>query len=571
MILLAAALTVQVWDFALDTQDASSYGTTSQWEWGQATSGPMSGSAVWGTGLDQNYLHSARDYLEVSLGDLSTLDRPVLRLQHWFDAQAGDVGSFEVDDGSGWTEIVPVYGYDTTNGFTGTSGGWIETSVDLSSLSGDSAFRLVFTSDDSGASDGWYVSDMTLFDGDATPPLVVPVSIPDDTQDLEGPYVVQVLADDDTAVLDLTLHASYGGLASFAFPMADTGSGIWEGELPGTAPDTTISLWIEADDGEQTARWPESGSEEFRVYLAAPRELEGPAGRLVAQEVELSWLPPITPHTVLGYQLVPLDLSQPAIDVVEPRAVVPIRPGDATDWVVYASYEEGLGDPSEVLTLDVEVPELNPLQPDRAYQGDQVHLEITGRSLYLLNGVTQLQIDGVQVEHLDVLDVNTAQVLVSVAEDASPGLRDMMIEGGHGSFKFGSVFEVLDGTQRPDIVSVEPSTIIQAATEWVTVTASESFAALPTVQVDDDLLVVAESWNDNVVELSITAYGDALVGSHSLVLDDGVRLWTADLTVNEYVSPPQTTCDVSGSAGVGWGAWLVLWALGRRQRRDTAS
>lgn len=102
-----------------------------------------------------------------------------LRFWHRFDTEANrDGGVLEYDTGSGWADAGPLMVEEPYNGgiasnatsplagrsaFSGDSGDWIETVVDLSSLSGqDVRFRWRFATDETFGDEGWYVDDVRV-------------------------------------------------------------------------------------------------------------------------------------------------------------------------------------------------------------------------------------------------------------------------------------------------------------------------------------------------------------------------------------------------------------------------
>ena len=78
---------------------------------------------------------------------------------HWYNFESGyDYGYIEINaDGTDdWVNITPG---DRING---SSGGWIEETLDLSSYSGTASIRFRYTSDSSVAYAGWYIDDISI-------------------------------------------------------------------------------------------------------------------------------------------------------------------------------------------------------------------------------------------------------------------------------------------------------------------------------------------------------------------------------------------------------------------------
>ena len=80
-----------------------------------------------------------------------------------------------------WSQVDPVYGYPSTEGFTGELGSWEQVTVNLNGVSDLSRVRLTFRSNASVASAGWYVDDVVVWDGDAVGPLLSSLTTLQDT------------------------------------------------------------------------------------------------------------------------------------------------------------------------------------------------------------------------------------------------------------------------------------------------------------------------------------------------------------------------------------------------------
>ncbi len=145
------------------------------WQWGTPTSGPMgahSGQNLWATVLDGNYANNADWYL-YSPDFIATTDNPVLAFWQWYNIESGYDGgnvSISTDGGNTWTLIEPVGGYDDNSivglddepGFTGNSGGWVQTVFNLDGVTAGTVFKIRFRfgSDGSVTRDGWYIDDL---------------------------------------------------------------------------------------------------------------------------------------------------------------------------------------------------------------------------------------------------------------------------------------------------------------------------------------------------------------------------------------------------------------------------
>ena len=567
VLLLATLLPITTWDFSTSDQGFVSSGGTEQWEWGQPSVGPTTTSPVWGTRLSGYYLNDTVDYLEVPLSSLMGLSRPVLTFSHWYDVYQDDGCTIQVNDGTGWQTVEPIYGYPDPLGFTGASNYFVESAVDLSDFGDDPQVRFALTADETHSAAGWYLSSVSLYNGDPTAPLIYANTIPEDTQDLVGPYIIELTVVDDHVEPEVVVIASFDGGPAETHAAVAMGNDLFHAELPAQTKDTEISWYALAGDGTNTSRWPESTNSSFRVFLAAPTNLAGPdEDRLVARRVLLTWTPPESPHSVVGYQVVEEGLPDNPLVVGNAFANIELLPDTSHIFTVAALYDVGIGDSSDSLSLDVEVPKLEMLDPEAGYQGDQLYVHLEGESLYLLEGVTEVEFDAeVEVLEVSVFDVQRAALLMDIGDDVDPGLVSLTIGGGRGSFTFDDVFEVLDGSERPAITRVTPERITQGTSVDFEVVASEDFAGELTVDAGEELVLSSaiEVDGDTAV-FELSANGTAKGGEHTVVLDDGLRLWTFEVEVREYQVPPQRFCATS----TGRGAWplLVVLTLVRRRR-----
>lgn len=565
--MIAAAVALVVWDFASDDQGFVA-GDLAQWEWGVPIDGPGGSDTVWGTDLDGPYLNDATDTLTVALPDLSAAADPVIVFTHWYEARSGDYGTVEIDDGTGWRTVEPIYGYPEASGFTGSSGGWVTSSVDLTGLGAGAQLRFVFTSDLIIADAGWYLADVAVYDGDATPPRLTVLEQPEDTQDLDGPYVITVAADDDNALTGITAVVTYNGADGGTLTGVDQGDGTWRIEIPGREPDTTVAWHAVADDGNQQTRAPAADAS-FRVYLAAPTDLRAPSTRLVGTDVTLAWDPPDSPHTVVGYEVT--EDGGETTWSTQTTATVPVGPDGSHVFTVRAVYGVGTGDSSDALAVDIEVPQLTVVDPDAAYQGDRVYVRFEGESLYLLDGTSTIDLgEDVSVEAFDVLDASRADAIVAIDALADAGPRDVALTTAWGTFEFADAFTVRDGAERPTVTAVVPAKVSQGEAATISVHTSAPFAGAVEVEADGDFVVASEPIVEgDAVTFDVVVAGDAAIGSHVLVLDDGERLWSATLQVEERVLEPGRRCSTAPAAA-GPVAWLLAAVVARRRRSARA-
>jgi len=564
---MIAAIPILVFDLAGGSGGLIEGGQTGQWDWGAPTQGPVGLGNCWGTNLNGPYLHDSVDFLEVPLPDLSGLTDPVVVIRHYFDVAAGDHGLVQVDSGGGFSRVEPVLGYPTADGFSGASGSYVEHAFDLSGAGTAPRVRLSFGADLVGASDGWFVQTVTLWDGDVVPPQVAPVLIPSNTQDLVGPYDIELSVMDDTDVASVTMFWTSDGAQIHSVPLSQVGGELWHGDIPAQHPDTTVVWWVEADDGTQAVTWPAVGTESFRVFLAAPRNLSAPVShRNIATKVDLSWDPPETSHEVEGYEVRQTGGSQ-VFSVDAEGVTVPLTPQSSQRFEVRALYAAGVGDATPALQLDYEVPQLT-IEPAEVFAADEVYLELSGASLYLLQGATDVDLgQGVAVLQTNVIDTDrlTARVRVDPAPAAGP--RDVVVVTSGGEHTFPSALQVLGAEDAPHIVSVSPGKMTQGEELRFTVQASTLFAGPVRIDAGDDFVVTQDIETDGaVVRFGLAANLSAQIGVHTVVIDDGARLWPVDVEVLERTFT-QSGCAVApgGGAAVLFTGLLLVGARRRRQ------
>lgn len=571
------AIPLATWNLEAGDAGLTAAGDTLQWAWSAApTAGPGAsgiGSPSWSTVPDGQYLNDADDSVIVDLPDLSLASRPTLRVEHWYAVLPGDDAVVEIDTGGGFGLLTPDGGYPAPGGFVGASAGWRTSVFSLPpAVAPRVRFRLV--ADPLVAEAGWYLRGLDVFDGDISPPQIAAVVVPDDTQDVSGPYAIELEVSDDVAVVEVEVTYAFDGVPGGSVPMVEGPVGVYRAGIPAPpTPGTVVTWFASASDAEQQARYPEAEDASFRVFLAAPTDLVAsdlPA-RAVANEVYLSWTPPVSPHPVLRYVVTERGVEPLEFDDAE--ALWALQPDTAQTFEVRALYDVGLGDPSEALQLSVEVPELVSLQPDQVFAGETAWVAVQGRSLYLLDGVGGMDLGpGTVVREWSVSDVDSARALVEIAPDAAVGTRHVRVEGTQGAFGYADAFRVGDPADAPRIVAVSPATLVQGVEATLVLTASVPFAADGGTEVlldgGDDLVSTGPVMlQGNTATVDVAVSTRARPGVRTLLLDDGQRLWTAELEVSEYVSPPQRSCSAvpHGPATLSLGGAALLLALGRRR------
>ncbi|MFC2100635.1 GEVED domain-containing protein [Bacteroidota bacterium] len=153
-----------------------------QWERGVPTATTINTAHspvnVWAIKLDTNYANSSNDYLYSPRFDLTLFSPDKLKFWHYYQTEPtydgcklqyqniqGNWVTLGTDNDTNATNWYNTY-YGGTYSWTGTSGGWIQSTYDISAISGFGSytmFRFVFTSNTSNNSyDGWAIDDFEL-------------------------------------------------------------------------------------------------------------------------------------------------------------------------------------------------------------------------------------------------------------------------------------------------------------------------------------------------------------------------------------------------------------------------
>lgn len=575
----AEAAPLLVSDLQADDGGFIATGAAGQWAWGSVANGPgagFDGTRAWSTGLDRDYLNDTVDYLEIPVPDLTGVAQPTLSFQHWYDIVLGDSGWIEVDTGNGFEVATPLYGYPVATGFVGMSAGWRPVVVDLSPYGVGPRVRLAFEADLASVGDGWTIDKVAFHDGDVAAPQLSGLTDIADTEDLVGPYAVEVVVEDDVATASVTLRWVAGGIEG-ASAMELIGAGTWRGEIPAQPspllPDTLITYWIEASDGVNVSREPASFELDFRVYLPAPTGLTGPLGRVVGSTVPLSWSAPASTHELVGYEVLRGGLS--VLEVSDPRADAPLLGGPAS-YAVRALYAEGAGDLSAELLVDGVLPTIAEVQPDSAWPGESVRVRVSGAYLLLVDGAVYIDLGaGVQVGAVDVRDVDTAYVDLVLADNAVPGPRALTLRSGSAEpVTLDQAFFVLPGVERPRLTTIEPDAVRQGDEAELEIRLVGTLAALPTVDlgvgiaVDSVEQVATADGEPALLRVGYTVRADAPLGARTVRVDDGARVFEGvTLEVGDAYASSEGACGVPVSPG----AVLALVGLGgvmARRRRS---
>jgi hypothetical protein len=422
------------------------------------------------------------------------------------------------------------------------------------------SFRLVLTTDENTANAGWYVSDINLYDGEVAPPEIQPITVPTDTQEYESDHLVEMLVSDISIIKDVSITYSVNGGAWQSALASDQGSSLWAVMIPAQEPDSTIVWYVAASDDNSMSRYPETGEEEFRVYLASPSGLTVPEGRLVSTTLALSWDAPVSPHLASSYTVYQ-GQEVLATDVQDETALLDVLSTIPTEFAVSANYDWGEGDLSETLAVDLEIPVVTMVVPSEIYVGSSTYVDIYGESLYLTQSSALVEfVPGVNVDQIQVIDVNHIRVLVSIDEDTTVGTCGLTVWGEYGATIREAALTLLPESEAPSIVSVTPSSIRQGEDTVILLTTNASLGSKVVFTLPEGLLLEDSSvTSTQSVELTISVGAVAAVGEYLLVMDDGERLWPFTIEVLEKIYVQEGGCNTAPA--VQYWTWLLVWPL----------
>lgn len=563
-----------IWDLEQDDGGFASGGELGQWRWGEIVNGPgggFDGQNGWAIGLDDVYLNDSVETLELPMPSLAGIARPMFSLHQWYSFGPGDYGYVEIDTGSGWHAVEPVYGYPSTQGWSGSSGGWQPASVELPTGGAPLRLRLVFVADLAGVGIGWFVDQVGIWDGDVTAPQIDSLEALPDTEDFLGPYVVHAEVQDDTEVDAVSLEWATSAGESGTAAMSTSDGMNWAGDVPGQLPGTVVRYHVLATDGANTVREPAAAEASFRVYLAAPTALTGPAGRVVAQEVALSWTAPASIHEVERYEV--LRAASVVGTSVTTTAVVPLSGADDT-FTVRAVYEAGTGDESAAYTVNAVVPSLVELRPAEGYPGDSLRVTVIGEHALFVSGEVSADFgaDAV-VDSISVRDVDRFVAELHLADTAAAGSWTVVVESAAGTLKMPAGFTMLDAADRPRIMGLDPESLAQGASETLRISLSAVPAAVPTLTLGTGVVVESVTLDGAVVVAEVSVASDAPLGAHAITVDDGIRVLDGEtLEVRDWAPPVIRACSTTSGAGAAGpplgalGVFAVLAVAMRRRR-----
>ncbi|MGB1039082.1 MAG: T9SS type A sorting domain-containing protein, partial [Bacteroidia bacterium] len=158
---------------------SKSLGASNGWE--LSTTRSKSGSSSWFVSNEA----TRSDYYLTDTLVLDTINSPVFSFWHWYNTEESwDGGVVEIRDGGAWSDAKPYFvknGYNRTiaendmsaisqrEAFSGNSGQFIQSKLDLQEFAGKSIeIRFRFSSDAAASEEGWYLDDFRLEDAVTT-------------------------------------------------------------------------------------------------------------------------------------------------------------------------------------------------------------------------------------------------------------------------------------------------------------------------------------------------------------------------------------------------------------------
>ena len=580
----AIAAPSATWDFE-EGLNGFSVETALQWEWGAFPTSDRpdgAGEYGWSTQLGDSHRNDATDGIVLEDFTIDGMERPVLSLEHWYaidPSSLGDAGWLEVEMDGEWTTVEPVYGYPSSVGFNGFSDRPAVDWFDLTGADAHTKIRFVFSADLAVSLPGWSIDAVSLFDGDPVPPLFIHATNQADTTTLNTPLTIETTVIDDVGVETVTLWWSVNDTPPTHEAMNPTGENTYSAAIDGQPSGTDIAWWITASDGTNIAVYPPEEKNRFRVSLPAPTDLQSTllanTQRIAAQQLPVKWTPPNGDYSLLRYELMRNGTLLLTSDTE--TATVPLVDGDQTLTVrgVFAT-ETGpaRGDSSAPLILTVAYPFAHPPEPDSAWPGDRIRIEITGENLHLTESVELIATPGASTSDFTVWDANLATAIIAIDDDFSADSIDLTLQSEAGTIPLSGPLHVMGDGERPSISAVRPNVVRQGAKATVFVDINESLNAdMESISVGFGTGIFVEEIRARATgfDVDIAVDPSAPLGVRSVTVDTGNRILTgSSLSVRDGKSTASSNCSSTGTTDTGaWLAFVALLARGRRRPQDS--
>jgi hypothetical protein len=548
-----------------------------QWQWNEIGLGPTGFTGpAWATQPSGDYLNDASDSLTLPELDLSSTDRPVLVLDHWFEIDrtgAGDLGWVELEQDGTTVRLFPIHGYPSEQGFSGESGDFQTDYFDLSGIDNASNVRFIFEADSAVTRAGWVIRGLTIDDADPVPPTIQSVTELIDTQDISGPYVVHAEIHDDLMPPQAILHWRVDSRPQVSVDMVHVGADLYRAEIEGADPSSQIVWWIRATDGTNTAVWPRVDRASFGVFLAPPTALNAPGawpdGRTAGLELSLQWEAPDSPHTLIhtvlfrdGERVGTTQGTSALVPMVSARHSLSVAGFFDTDQGHF------VGEESEPIDLRIALPSAAKLRPDHGFQGDTLRIEVEGINLLMAEDQVALLLgDGIELTTIEIVDADSAIVTAQIDQSAHTELRDATLLSGPHSIPLPGGFEVLHGDARPRVIEVSPRSIKQGSEVRLMVRTNAELEALPSIDLGEGVVVRSVELDGTIIYIDLTTTVDSPVGEHTILIDDGRRVLDgATVEVRDAKPAPGKLCAVVADEPPDlwlFGLVLLVW---RRRR-----
>lgn len=593
---------------------------------------------VWATGLKTRYIKGAHSVLVSPQLDFRSVSDVTLVLTHAYatDVSTGDcAAALELDpydddvcaDGGhlrirdlSTLETAPLSpdgGYPDLGAldgqalpiFAGLSDGYQAQYFDLLNLTPESAaLELVFVSNNQKTSTGtgWYISALSVYEGDIIPPELSIVAPLENTYDVLGPYKVFVSGRDnrvlETVTLTWWLNEDGSNREEYALAL-DPESGMYRGEIPGQPPDTVINYYVSGEDSNHNqARYPLKEALKFEVTLPAPTNLTVVLPSRESTTVELSWTEPSFPDNLKGkYEVVSYGIqhtwtapdgnSTSAVavdqdkDPANAHAVVEAKGYPGTDrYGVYALFREvggttvWEGDTLTSLPLTVMVPSVQSLSPAESWAGSQLELLVQGTNTRFVAGALQAYFDGnvdnvagahlLRVSEIEVIDVTRARLSVEIAPDVPEGAHVLTLKWPGTSTVpvviTSQAFTVLPYGERPRISAVSPESVTQRSQEVIKFTGMNTDFMEGRLAIEFGSGIVAgepKVLGPEEVEVAVEIAANAPSGARTITLVSGELTFNVDFRVNVQDVTASPGCSTVSSIHPGSTLEGGPWAL----------